>query len=381
MRWAAHASTAESPVRAAEEARAMVEARLGGAPDLLLGFFAPGLDDEVAHALADPYPDAVVMGCSSGGVIANDREIEDGAAVSVVGARLPKTQIRTLAFGEGLGQLLEARHVQARLSHEGHDPALVIGFLDPRAGDPSSLLAALDEAFPRTPKLGGLASGDGRGPPLLVDGRASAGAGVLIAFHGGLQAEALVAQGCRPIGQAMLTTRCDGQLIHEIGQSKPVDVMRGLYETLDDDDKQLFRQALLLGVEMRDQLEYQAGDFLMRNILGVDPNTGALAVSSVVEDYKAVQFHIRDGRSAAEQMRNLTAKAAERGPAEAILLFSCLGRGKQLYNTPHHDVRVLHGGLGKPPIAGFFSGGEIGPVAGVTHLHAYTSAAALIREA
>ena len=380
MRWAAHASTATPLSRAAEEAIVSVQAQLGGArPTLVMAFANPGFDDAVARQLEAAFPEAALTGCSAAGVIGLDRELEGRPALSLLAAHIPEAELHMMAFGDELGHHLEARHLQASLAPGGAEPALVLALLDPRAGEPAELLGALDQAFPHAAVLGGMASGPLRGPALLVDGRASGGSGVLVAVHADLEVEPIVAQGCRPIGQPMLITRADGNLVYELGQRRPADVMRELHSSLSPGDRSLFERALFLGVEMQDKLEYAAGDFLVRNVLGVEPKSGALAIGSPVEQFKAVQFHLRDARASAEELQSLLRPSLGRAPAAGAILFSCLGRGEGLYGVPHHDTTTLRKSAGRPPVGGFFCGGEIGRVGGRTHLHGYTSSIALIR--
>jgi small ligand-binding sensory domain FIST len=116
----------------------------------------------------------------------------------------------------------------------------------------------------------------------------------------------------------------------------------------------------------QDQVEYQQGDFLIRNIAGMDPQSGAIAMGATLRPYQAVQFHLRDARTAAEDLtRHLERyRAGNAGTAspQGALLFSCLGRGMHLYGRPDHDTSLFEGALGSIPLGGFFCNGEIGPV-------------------
>lgn len=400
MRWSSHAALDEDLLRAFEQVASAIERDLeGNDPHLVLAHAIPGLEDQLAEAVAARYPRAVVAGCSAGGIIAGHRELEGRAGLGLTAAHLPFTRLTVQAFGPELSSQLEARHLRAALastdtadrgasdaepqpSERAADPspALIVALLDPKAGDPASILKELDAAFPSTVVIGGLASGEVRGPCLLVDGKVSGAGGLLIALYGGLTARAVVAQGCKPIGLPMLVTRVEGQLIYELGGERPLEVMRRLHGALDARDRALFQRSLFLGVEMRDQVEYRHGDFLIRNVLGVEPKSGALAVGAVVEQWKAVQFHLRDKDASAEDLRKLLEQAeheVERPPT-AALLFSCLGRGEGLYGEPSHDIRMIRSFFGDIPVGGFFCNGEVGPVSGKTYLHGYTSAIALI---
>src|SRR5690606_10077544 len=160
-----------------------------------------------------------------------------------------------------------------------------------------------------------------------------------------------------------------------------VEVLQQLFESLDDRDRARARHSLLLGVVMdRHREVYDRGDFLIRDLVGVDPQSGALATATPLYKNAVVQFHLRDAETSAAELRELTAARA-RGPRPAAaLLFSCVGRGRGLYGRSNHDSAVLREQLGAElPIAGFFCNGEIGPVGGRTHLHGYTSAMMFMR--
>ncbi len=126
------------------------------------------------------------------------------------------------------------------------------------------------------------------------------------------------------------------------------------------------------------------GFFLVRNVIGVDPHRGALAIGASLAEGLVVQFHLRDAATSREDLDRLLARYAARpgaAPPAGALLFSCLGRGAALYGEPDHDTAALRRHLGDVPVGGFFCNGEIGPVARRTFLHGYTSAFALVRPA
>jgi small ligand-binding sensory domain FIST len=180
----------------------------------------------------------------------------------------------------------------------------------------------------------------------------------------------------------MFVTAGHGHLIQELDGRRPLDLLRELYEGASPRDRELFRGSLFIGVVMRDgESEYRSGDFLVRNLLELDAESGALAVAADVHEGSVVQFHLRDAQASAEDLSShLHEQGAASAPAGA-LLFSCLGRGRHLYGTPHHDSQMFSAHYGRVPIAGFFCNGEIGPVHGRTFLHGYTSSFALFRAA
>src|SRR5918995_1233360 len=111
----------------------------------------------------------------------------------------------------------------------------------------------------------------------------------------------------------------------------------------------------------------ERGDFLVRGVLGLDPQTGALAVGEAIEVGQTIQFHVRDAETADEDLRTLLDGAS--GTAAGALLFTCNGRGTRMFSAPNHDAALVSERLGGAPLAGFNCAGEIGPVGGKNFLH------------
>ena len=162
----------------------------------------------------------------------------------------------------------------------------------------------------------------------------------------------------------------------------PLQTLQHLFETLPPRDQELIQRNLFMGVAMDPLLEdVRQGDFLVRNVIGIDPKRGAVAVGALLREGQIVQFHVRDAETSAEDLRlslsGYLASSAER--ATGALMFSCTGRGRYLYGKPDHDTAVFHELIGDLPLGGFFCNGEIGPVAGTTYLHGYTSSFGIFR--
>ena len=121
------------------------------------------------------------------------------------------------------------------------------------------------------------------------------------------------------------------------------------------------------------------GDFLIRNILGYDKQNGAIAVGDLPRVGQTIQFHVRYAETAHEDLQLLLDAQQLKGPPVGGLLFTCNGRGRRLFEDPHHDVTTIRNRLGDIPLAGFFAAGEIGPVGDQSFVHGHTASLALIR--
>ena len=377
MKWACGLSRRVDARQALAEATDSVLEQLGGPPDLALVF----VSDHYAAAL-DRIPGWAqsllsaqhLLGCSSSGVVGAGKEVERSEAISIIGARLPG--VRVAPFH--LASVPRGPEPEIWLELTGLRPDDATGFVligDPVSLEAELLLKRIDGAYPQVPKIGGLLGGVQKaGEAALFLGDRRLDHGVLgIGFEGDLALETIVAQGCRPIGEPMIITRCRDSVIYELNVGRPVDALQKTFEKLEPRDQELCRHSLFLGIEMTGSSHsYTHGDFLIRTLGGLEPNGGAMAVQGTFSNYQVVQFHLRDARSSAADLEKRLSQV-KRPDAAAALLFSCVGRGQGLYGVANHDVDMFSRQVGPMPIAGFFANGEIGPIGGQTFLHGYTS--------
>ena len=203
-----------------------------------------------------------------------------------------------------------------------------------------------------------------------------------MALSGNIAVETIVAQGCRPIGAPRIITQCQGNVVLELDGRPPLVVLSELYEKLSERDQKLVQTSLFVGLEMKSsEVQFRPGDLLARNIMGLDPDSGAIAIGAIPRQWQVMQFLLRDSQTATEDLNRLLESHRASPVPRGALLFSCRGRGIHLFGEEDHDTRLFRERLGSIPLGGFFCNGEIGPVGGSTFLHGYTSAFALFREA
>lgn len=389
MKWASAISTERYLDRAVNEACDRIEAELAGLPpDLVLLFASPhytGAWADASGTIARRFPGARLIGCTGGGIIGAGRELEGTPAVSLTAAHLPGVTLRTFHLeGAEIGDTPDddARLVERTGVSSTEEPTFVL-LTDPFTFDSNALVRRLDALYPRAVKLGGLASGGrhAKDNVLFFNMSIHHSGAVGVSMTGNVTVDTVVAQGCRPIGQPMLVTRHDDNVILELGSKPALAVLRDLFNGMDARDRELAQSSLFVGVEMRDQREYHQGDFLVRNIIGVDAKRQGIAIGAVLTPWQVVQFHLRDATTSAEDLARLLdrTKSSLPGTPEGALLFSCLGRGEHLYGEAGHDSRLVQQRFGTIALGGFFCNGEIGPVGDRTFLHGYTSAIGLFR--
>jgi small ligand-binding sensory domain FIST len=163
-------------------------------------------------------------------------------------------------------------------------------------------------------------------------------------------------------------------MIHELAGRPALERLAAMLEHLPPVDRQLAGQGLHCGVVIDEsKAEFERGDFLIRAVLGVDAATGAVAVGDTVPVGSTVQFQVRDAASADEDLHAMLSGRAARG----ALVFTCNGRGRQLFGTPDHDATVVADVLGTSALAGMFCAGELGPVGGRNAVHGFTASVAI----
>lgn len=385
MKFASIVSARPSLSEAIRETIAGVEAELEVEPDLVFIFASSDHAeryDEIPEQVARAFPRAVVAGCSARSVLGAGRELEDRPGLSLIAGLLPGVELQAFhldpASGRAPRELFPA--------DPDASPHFVL-LADPFTGQSEQIVQLLDTAFPSAVKVGGIASGGLQpGEDALFLGERTHRRGIVgVAISGDVEIDPIVAQGCRPIGQPLFVTRHEGNRIDELDGKPAVELLRALFAGLEPRDRELFRNSLFVGIVMRgDQTEYLQGDFLIRNLVGMDPEGGAIAVAADLSQAHVIQFHLRDARTSAQDLDAcLTryARAARATDPSGALLFSCLGRGEGLYGEPDHDSRLFASRLGELPLGGFFCNGEIGPVGDRTYLHGYTSSFAIFRPA
>lgn len=383
MKWASAISQNSSLETALEEAARDVRGQLGEAkPDFLAAFVSNGFTDgyeEASSLLLDLIPAKVFTGCGAGGVIGAGREVEESPAVSLVAASLPGVRIKTFAVqDEDLPDLDDSPRAWEAMTgvKADEDPHFLI-LSDPFSLRTDVLLAGLDYAYPKAAKIGGLASG-GREPhqnAIFLDNICLRTGAVGVAFTGNVRVETLVAQGCRPVGPRLRVTEARQNIVISLDGKPPMEVIQEAARKASAEDRTLMQNALFLGLAMSPAKDEPAmGDFLVRNIVGLDREHGYLAVGALPRPGQTVQFHVRDARTSADDLRQLLAKASHnREKPRGAMLFACQGRGRDLYGEPDVDSRLFQQRFSPAPLGGFFCSGEIGPVNGSTYLHGFTS--------
>lgn len=355
---------------AVEAARSAVSALGGREADLAFLFLSPahlGRAPEAALALREELSPRRLAGCVAQGVLARRREVEEGPAVAVWAASLP-------------GAAVEVAHVQGLEDFpELEGASLCVLLVDPFSFPLSQVLEGLNDRYPGLPLVGGIAAGAGRPgtQALIVDEELYEG-GAAVAVLSGVRVRTVVSQGCAPFGREAVITRAEENIVYELAAEPAFERLRREIAKLSPQERRLAAGGVLAGLVIdENKAEYGRGDFLMRGIIGADEASGALAVGERVRTGQTLRFHYRDARSADEDLRHALRREVGEAPVAGALLFTCNGRGTHMFGEPDHDARTAAETLGCDALAGFFCGGEIGPVGGRAFLHGFTATLAV----
>ncbi|HYD10517.1 MAG TPA: FIST N-terminal domain-containing protein [Acidimicrobiales bacterium] len=363
------------PSHAVGEVVGEVLDKLGPAPDLAVLFAGAahtGAMDDIVRAVNELLEPTVLVGCTASTVVGRSREVEDAGGLSLWAATGMKADAYTLRVdGSAIRGFPAADEIP-------DDASALLVIADPFTFPTEELLVGLrEQAGINLPVIGGLASA-ARGPGgnrLVRDHDVRTDGAVLVVLRA-VEIETVVSQGCRPIGDPMIVTAGEGRVARELAGRPALERVQEILRGLSPDDLQLAQRGLHVGLVVDEsKATFDRGDFLVRTVLGADSSNGAVAFGEEVEVGATVQLHVRDATSADEDLRHLMAGR----DAHGALVFTCNGRGTQLFGVEDHDAIVVNDALGSVPIAGMSCAGEIGPVGGRSHLHGFTASIALFR--
>ena len=334
-----------------------------------------GAFEDIGPALRNILEPQVLVGGTAVAVAGGAHEIEENPALTVFAARLDGAALTPVTLR--VQETPDGAALTGWPSLGDRPPASLLLFADPFTFPVDAFLQRVNRDLPGLQIIGGLASSAGSpgGNRLVLDDRVVDEGAVGVFVDGGsIEVRTLVSQGCRPIGRPYVVTRADQNLIEELGGKPAIERLQELAGAASEEERELLRGGLHVGLVVDEhKAEFGRGDFLVRNLLGADESSGALAVGEQVSVGQTVQFHVRDAGAADEDLREMLTGV----DADAALLFTCNGRGSHMFGVPGHDAGALEHQIGPAPAAGFFCAGEIGPVGRRSFVHGFSTSVAL----
>jgi small ligand-binding sensory domain FIST len=359
------------PTHAVGEATGAVLEQIGQRPDVAAVFVTnghAGALEDIAGTVRSILRPRVLVGAAALSIVGGHREVEDRPGVVVWAARPGSVEpVRIATRREDSGWTVEGLPARA-----ADRPRTLVLLADPFTFPTDGVLDRLSQSCPDLTIVGGLTSGSqgAGGARLALDDKIYSDGAVGFLLAPDADVEAIVSQGCRPIGEPFVVTRSEQNIIFELGGKPALHRLREVLEMLDPGDRALAAQGLQVGMVIDERhVTFESGDFLIRNVIGADTTAEAVGIADVAPVGQTIQFHLRDALAADADLR--AALAPRRG--DGALLFTCTGRGQGLFGYPDHDADVVSSSLSTRATAGFFASGEIGPVAGRNFLHGFSS--------
>ncbi|MBS0198229.1 MAG: FIST C-terminal domain-containing protein [Planctomycetes bacterium] len=414
LKMATGSSGNPDTVYAARAACEQCRAGLGeGEADLAMVFFSPHhltsvsqLAATVQRRLAPRH----IIGVGTEGVIAGPYEHERSAGISILAASLPGVEVRPFSSEQfpASDDSAESLFMLRDVIGAAEDLRFTLLLVDPFSVPLIKLIPDLNRARVggNGVLFGGLASAaasPGGNAMILDDTIATAGA-VGVSLKGNLRVDTIVSQGCKPFGPNFVVTKCKGNLVMELGGKPAVEAIQGVLNEQGEARHSLLSGGLFVG-RVIDEYKSHFGrdDFLIRKVVGVRPEEGAIAVADFFRVGQTIRLFTRDGATADQDLAMLLDKQKLYDKPKGAMVVTCNGRGRRMFKQPHHDassiVKAFRGPvageeLSKPgtpyysasegksdvPVAGFFATGEIGPVGGQSFVHGQTACVALFRD-
>lgn len=374
---------------------AIQEARdlLDGEPQLLF-LFVGGKDGAkkgvgLLENVRRSCPAAQVFGGVADSLVGTGKEIEDRISASVLMIR-------------GLTEMPRSFHMECEPTPDGWSVFGIDDEVHRHAKDCGGLLAvacpqtfsadllygSLQDMAPEdespVPVIGGNLSHTPWSEPatLFLNDRVYRHGAIGLVMPPEVRWSTLVSQGCRPIGEPMLITAMEGDAILSLGGRPALDRLRETFQQLPTHEREMAMRLLLIGQAISEYSQtFSHGEFLIRNITSIDQEAKSISVAGRFQVGQTVRFHLRDADAADADLTQLMAIAQGSGVSpKAGMLFTCNGRGMNMFPAANHDALVVDKYFPSLPSTGFFAAGEFGPVNHLNRVHGFTAVAAFMGE-
>lgn len=403
------ADTMSAAYQASEQCLEGLAASGIASPDLAIVFFSPHHLTSVSQlsmAVRRRLQCKAMIGVSTEGVHGGAQTLERAPGVSILAASLPGVDLKLFSseqfpVNDGSAESLFALRDVMGVTEELR---CTLFLADPFSTPLVKLLPAMNDARigGSAALFGGMASASmhAGGNALLLDDRIVKYGGVGVSLSGPLRVDTLVSQGCKAYGPPMVITKAKSNLVLELGGKPAIEAIHEVLSHQGPQRPSLTAAGMYLGIAINEQKPiFGRDDFLIRRIIGVKPELGAVAVAELVKIGQTVRLHTRDQETAKGDLAMvLDGQKLHQAPA-AVLLATSSGRGRRMFKDSPGDAATISRAfsraragedLSKPglayyterptlPLAGFISSAEIAPIAGRGYMHQQTACLAIFR--
>lgn len=343
--------------------------------------------ESVRETLTELAPNVPVFGGSAESVVATGREIEGQTTASILlvgGLAKPPTMFALECLKTPDGPTVLGYNDEILQRAHDCNGLMIVGC--PLSFSVDMLIDAIapPRGQPVVPILGGYCSSQNWDQPniLFCGDRVLNRGGVGLVLPPELKWNTIVSQGCRPIGDPMIITSLDGDMILGLGGRPALRMLRDMFQKLPTHERAMAIESLLIGRAITEYSDtFSHGDFLIRNVQGVDADCDGILVTDRFQVGQTVRFHVRDAQGADTDLTTLLSRVSKGNVApKAGLLFSCNGRGSRMFHQANHDALAIDEFFPGLPLSGFFAAGEFAPLANRNLTHGFTAVVAFLSE-
>ena len=285
------------------------------------------------------------------GICATAQEYLDEPAIAVMVGDFEPDSFRVFA---GVARSADVDNVALKCG--GATPNFAIVHADPHNRRVADLVNRLAGKVESGFLVGGLTSSR-RQNLQIADGVMEGGLSG-VSFSDGVTIATRLSQGCSPIGPKHVVTTCQQNVIISLDGRPALDVFK------EDIGEVLARDLNRIGGYIFAGLPIpgsDTGDYLVRNLVGIDPANRLIAIGEMLQPGASVMFCRRDARTAHDDMARMLESIRQGlfSRARGGVYYSCLGRGASLFGSNSEELRMIREALGEFPLVGFFCNGEI----------------------
>jgi small ligand-binding sensory domain FIST len=238
----------------------------------------------------------------------------------------------------------------------GAQAAFALIHADPHASNVAELVTKLADKVESGFLVGGLTSS--RQQNLQIADRVMEGGLSGVAFADSVTIATRLSQGCSPIGPKHVVTQAQRNILVTLDGRPALEVfLEDIGETLAEEIERI-GGLVFAGLPIKGS---DTGDYLVRNLVGIDPSNKLVAIGEILPPSASVMFCRRDADTAQEDMTRMLESIRQGlySPPRGAVYYSCLGRGPSLFGPQSEELKMIRSALGDVPLVGFFCNGEI----------------------
>jgi small ligand-binding sensory domain FIST len=295
------------------------------------------------------------IGTVGAGICCSGREIYDEPAAAIMLATLPENSYRL--FPSGINNLSDML-MENRAWINEHAVHFGVVHGDPRNSHIGQIIDSLSTELDPGFLVGGLtsASDDSFMQQIAGDICEDGLSGVLLSAE--IPVISGLTQGCTPLANKHTITRAEGNILAELDGRPALDVFKEDIGEVLAKDLSGVAGYIFAGLPVAGS---DTGDYLVRNLMGIDPDEKLLAIGDNLENDAPIIFCRRDRVTAREDMLRMLGDLGKRskGQIKGGLYYTCMGRGRHQFGEDSEELKMIRDQLGDFPLVGFFANGEI----------------------